>query len=324
VASEHPPAAIRFDGQVALVTGAGKGLGRAYAEGLAARGARVVVNNRKHPGDGSSGSADRLVDAIAACGGEAIADYESVEAEGAGARMVEHALDRFGRLDLLVCNAGVGTASMFHKMSLETVRQLFEVNTMGTLAPIHAALPHMRDAGYGRILTNTSNAGIFGAVGWAAYAASKSAMHGLVASLAEENRARGVHINAILPFAHTTMTGDLFRNEAYPEGTDRRLTTEIVANLAVWLLSRECEVSGQVLIGGGRVFRRARMVQSQGIELDDPTPERLAECAEAIGAMDRLVLYEDTPTLLQDIAERSVPRPRTNLEEDETWPGSTR
>jgi NAD(P)-dependent dehydrogenase (short-subunit alcohol dehydrogenase family) len=304
--SEHPPALIRFDGQVALVTGAGKGLGQAYAEALAARGARVVVNNRRHPGGEARGSADAVVDAIRARGGEAVADYESVEQEGAGVRMVEHALDRFGRLDVLICNAGVGTASMFHKMSLEAVRQQIEINTMGTLAPIHAALPHMRDVGYGRILTNTSNAGIFGAVGWAAYAASKSAMHGFVASLAAENEAKGVHVNAILPFAHTTMTGDLFHNEAFPEGTDRRLTPEVVANLAVWLVSQECRSSGQVFIGGGRVFRRVRMVQSEGIELDDPTPELLAEHAEEIGAMDLLILYEDTPSLLRDIVERAA------------------
>jgi len=297
---------IRFDGQVALVTGAGKGLGRAYAEALAARGARVVVNNRKRALDDAPASADLVVDAIRATGGEAVANYESVEAEGAGVRMVEQAIQQFGGIDVLVCNAGIGTASMFHKTSLETIRHVMEVNTMGTLAPIHAALPHMRAAGYGRILTNTSNAGMFGAVGWAAYAASKSAIHGFVASLSDENKAKGVHVNAILPFAHTTMTGELFHNEAYPEGTDRRLTTGIVANLAVWLVSRACTLSGRVLVGGGRVFRRARMVQNRGVELDDPTPEHLAELADEIDAMDELILYEDTPTLLADIAERTA------------------
>ncbi len=304
--TEGPPASIRFDDQVALVTGAGKGLGRAYAEALAARGARVVVNNRKHPVGGPSGSADAVVDAIRARGGRAVPDYESVEVEGAGVRMVAHTLESYGRIDVLICNAGGGTASMFHKMPLETVRQLIEINTMGTLAPIHAALPHMRGAGYGRILTNTSNAAIFGAVGWADYAAAKSAMHGFVASLSDETEAKGVHINAILPFAHTTLTGDLFHGEAFPEGTDRRLTTDVVANLAVWLVSRACELSGKVLIGGGRVFRRARMVQNQGVELDDPTPERLAERADEICGMDEMILYEDTPALLLDIAVRAA------------------
>ncbi|MBW2498499.1 MAG: SDR family NAD(P)-dependent oxidoreductase [Deltaproteobacteria bacterium] len=297
---------IRFDDQVALITGAGKGLGRAYAEALAARGARIVVNNRTHPEDGARGSADEVADGIRARGGEAVADYESVEAAGAGIRMVEHALDRFGRLDVLVCNAGGGHASIFHKASLQNIREQIEINTMGTLAPIHAALPHMREAGYGRILTTTSNAGMFGAVGWAAYAASKSAMHGFVPSIADENRRRGVQINAILPFAHTALTGDLFVASDYPEGTEKRLRTEIVADLAVWLVSRECELSGEILLGGGRVFRRARMVQTRGVELDDPTPERIAERADAICDMDELILYGDTPTLLRDIAERAA------------------
>lgn len=297
---------IRFDEQVALVTGAGKGLGRAYAEALAARGARIVVNNRKHPGDGPRGSADAVVEAIRGRGGEAVADYESVEADGAGVRMVEHALDRFGRLDVLICNAGGGVASMFHKASFESIRQQIEVNTMGTLAPIHAALPRMRSAGYGRILAATSNAGMFGAVGWAAYAASKSAMHGFVSSISEENRTRGVQINAILPFAHTALTGDLFLAEDFPEGTEKRLRVEIVANSAVWLVSRECELSGRIVVAGGRVFRCARMVQTRGVELDDPSPEQLAECADEICGLDELILYEDTPTLLRDIAERAA------------------
>jgi NAD(P)-dependent dehydrogenase (short-subunit alcohol dehydrogenase family) len=297
---------IRFDDQVALITGAGKGLGRAYAEALAERGARIVVNNRRHPEDGDRGSADEVADAIRARGGEAVADDESVEAQGAGIRMVEHALDRFGRLDVLVCNAGGGRASMFHKASLESVREQIEINLMGTLAPIHAALPHMRKAGYGRILTTTSNAGMFGAVGWAAYAASKSAMHGFVPSISDENRRRGVQINAILPFAHTALTGGLFAASEYPEGTEGRLRTEIVAALALWLVSRECDLSGEILLGGGRVFRRARMVQTRGVELDDPTPERIAERADAICDMDELILDADTPTLLRDIAERAA------------------
>jgi NAD(P)-dependent dehydrogenase (short-subunit alcohol dehydrogenase family) len=294
---------LRFDGRAAIVTGAGKGLGRCYAEELAARGARVLVNNRVH--DGQPSSADQVVEAICARGGDAVADTESVEGPGAASRLIGHALDAFGRLDVLICNAGVSKIRMFHKMDLEEIRQMVEINLMAPMAQIHAALPHMRKAGYGRILTISSNAAMYGAVGFSTYAATKSAMHGLVAALSEENRSKGIHVNALVPFAFTAMSEAAFTTPDLPEDTPERMDAKAVAGLAAWLVSRECEVTGKILAGGGRLFRRVRMVQNTGLESDDSSPENLAAHREAILEMDELVMYEDSESMIREFVTRA-------------------
>jgi NAD(P)-dependent dehydrogenase (short-subunit alcohol dehydrogenase family) len=291
---------LRFDGCTAIVTGAGKGLGRAYAEELAARGARVLVNNRVH--DGQPSSADAVVEAIRARGGEALTNTESVERPGAASRLIQHALDAFGRLDVLICNAGVSQVRMFHKMDLDEIRQMHEINLMAPIAQIHAALLPMRRAGYGRILTISSNAAMYGAVGFAAYAATKSALHGLVASLSEENRSKGIHVNALIPFAYTSMSAGAFSVPDLPDDTPERMDTKSVAGLATWLVSRECDVTGKILVGGGRLFRRARMVQNRGLECDDSSAEHLQSRSGAIVHMDDLVMYEDSETMLREFA----------------------
>ena len=149
---------IRFDERVAIVTGAGKGLGRSYAIYLAARGARVLVNNRRRSNSEPS-SADEVVQAIRQAGGQAIASYESVEDPAAGQRIVQQALDAWGRVDILINNAGVDQRSTFHKVSVEQFRQIFDINFYGSLYVTHAAYARMRAAGYGRIVVSTSVAG---------------------------------------------------------------------------------------------------------------------------------------------------------------------
>jgi NAD(P)-dependent dehydrogenase (short-subunit alcohol dehydrogenase family) len=262
------------------------------------------VNGRAHA-EGPQ-PAEVVAGAIREGGGEAVANLEAVEAEGAGARMVEHALDLWGRLDVLICNAGIGPSKMFHRMSLAEVRQIVEINLIGTLAPLHAALGPMRAAGYGRILVNTSNAGVFGGVGFAAYSATKSAMHGFVASIADESRPKGVQVNAILPFADTEMAHAALSNDALPAGTAARMPTSVVASAVIWLVSHGCPLSGAIVIAGGRAFRRAKMVQGRGIELSDATPEKLAERASQIASTDELILYESTPEMLRDLAEVAI------------------
>jgi NAD(P)-dependent dehydrogenase (short-subunit alcohol dehydrogenase family) len=254
-----------FEGRVAIVTGAGKGLGRVYAEYLAARGARVLVNNRRHPGEAPGGtSAERAVAAIGALGGQALASFENVEDPRSGARMVEQALGAWGRLDILVNNAGVEEGEAFHKTSLESLRHVFEINFFGTLHAVHAAYPVMRQARFGRIVISTSTAGLYGNHGMSGYSSSKAALIGLMRTLALEGAARNVRANAIAPFAATPMT-DRYLSEEQRQalGADR------VAPVLAWLASEECSLNGEILISGRGVLRRAAMSESRGAVLPD-------------------------------------------------------
>jgi NAD(P)-dependent dehydrogenase (short-subunit alcohol dehydrogenase family) len=189
---------VHFEGRVALITGAGKSLGRAYALWLAAQGAAVVVNNRVHPGVPSSAQA--VVDEIVAAGGRAIADGHSVE-DAAGARaMVDAAYTAFGRLDILVCNAGISRVNRpFQSMSIDEIREVVDVNLWGTLLPLHAAFPRMVEAGYGRIVLTTSQVGLFGRAGSSAYACTKSAMIGLARAVGWDGHPHNVRVNVVAP-----------------------------------------------------------------------------------------------------------------------------
>jgi len=244
--------------RVAIVTGAGIGLGRAYARRLAADGLRVIVNNRRREVDAAGrGSADRVVEEILAAGGEAVADYEDVCAEGAGARMVERALSTWGRLDVLVNNAGVDQHAAFHKIDLDAFRSIFDVNFFGTLGVTHAAWRHMREAGHGRVLVSTSSAGLHGLHGLSAYASSKAALIGLARSLAQEGAARDLFCNAIAPYAATRMTA------AHTRDADALATMapEHVAPLVSMLVSEHSKVNGQVIVAGRGWARRSTTVE---------------------------------------------------------------
>ena len=256
--------------RVAIVTGAGTGLGRAYARKLAADGMRVVVNNRRREVDAAGrGSADRVVDEILAAGGEAVANYEDVCAEGAGARMVEQALAAWGRLDALVNNAGVDQHAAFHKIDLESFRHIFDVNFFGTLGVTHAAWRHMREAGHGRVVVSTSSAGLHGLHGLSAYAASKAALIGFARSLAAEGAARDLFCNAIAPYAATRMTA------AHTRDADALSTMapEHVAPLVSMLVHEHSRVNGQVLVAGRGWARRSATVELEPlVQIGEQTP----------------------------------------------------
>ncbi len=250
-----PPAASR----VALVTGAGTGLGRAYALRLAADGMRVIVNNRRREVDSDGrGSADRVVEEIRAAGGEAVADHEDVSAPGAGERMVARALSAFGRLDALVNNAGVDQHAPFHRIGLGEFRAIFEVNFFGTLGVTHAAWAHMRGAGHGRVVVSASSAGLHGLHGLSAYAASKAALIALARSLAQEGGPRDVFCNAIAPYAATRMTG-----AHLDEDTRLDMAPELVAPLVSALVGAQSRVNGQVFVAGHGVARRAATIECE-------------------------------------------------------------
>ena len=255
----HSPS---FEGRVALVTGAGAGLGRAYAMRLASLGAAVVVNNRGRPDQPSSAQA--VVDEITAAGGTAIADHHSVQFDDQASAMVELAYNTYGRLDVLICNAGVSGAGPFHETSSDAFAEVFDVSFYGTLYPMKAAMKRMYDAGYGRIIGTTSSAGYFPSPGTAAYAAAKTALIGLFRSISGEAIPHGVTANLISPMAWSRMAA-AHLDAKYAELLD----PEHVARVVTWLASEACSITGELLVAGGGQVYRATVVQSAGQPIGD-------------------------------------------------------
>ncbi|MBT8079534.1 MAG: SDR family NAD(P)-dependent oxidoreductase [Gammaproteobacteria bacterium] len=253
--------AINYANKVVAITGAGKGLGRAYALHLAGLGARIVVNNRTHAGEAES-SADRVVAEIVGKGGRAIADYGSVEDSEVGDRLLSAALSHFGRLDCLVANAGVIENSSFRKQTLAGIKEVLDINLTGTVNVVHPVFRHMCDAQRGSIVVSTSSAGLFGEFGLPAYSASKAAVLGLMYSLSIEGARKNVSVNAISPYATTQMTADHL-----PPAIAERMVPDAVAPVLAWLASGQ--VSGEIVVAGGGMVGRAGMRTTAAIALED-------------------------------------------------------
>lgn len=249
-------------GRAVIVTGAGKGLGRAYALDLAARGASVVVNNRWADRSQPS-SAEAVVAAIVAGGGRAVANVVPAEDPESGARLVEQALESFGRLDAVISNAGVPETLRLHRQTREGFQRIFDINFFGAWRLVQAAWPVLSQAPAGRVVVSTSSAGLHGGDGMAAYASSKAALIGLVRGLAAEGRGRNTLINAIAPFAYTAMTEPFVDPEL-----GARMDPGAVAPLVSWLVSDACDVSGQVLVAGGGRVRAAMAVEGPPASLE--------------------------------------------------------
>ena len=252
-----------LNGKVVAITGAGKGLGRAYARYLAAQGARIVVNNRCHTGETLS-SADGVVAEIRTAGGEAVADYGSVEVADSGTTLLDTALSAFGRLDGIVANAGVIENRTFRKQTLDGMRSILDINLEGTIHSVHPAFRHFCDQGSGSIVVSASSAGLFGDFGLPAYSASKAAVLGLMYSLAIEGASKGVTVNAIAPYATTAMT-----EEHVTANVAARMSPDAVAPVLALLLSGK--VNGEILIAGAGRVSRARMQVSETIDIADDT-----------------------------------------------------
>ena len=257
--------------RVAIVTGGGKGLGRAYAQHLASLGAKVVVNNRTANDPKGSSSADLVVDTIRQHGGDATANYSSVEDANSGDQLVACAMQHYGRLDIVLSNAGIDCARSFHKLDMTDFERVMEVNFMSVARLLHAAWPQMRQAGYGRILVSTSTAGLYGNFGQLAYASSKAALLGLVKTLALEGAAHGLHINAIAPYAVTQLT-----RSSFPAQQVENFGAEAVAPLAAWLLGEDCALSGKTFISGAGHARMAETKESGTVCLDDDIASAIA------------------------------------------------
>ncbi len=253
--------------RVAIVTGAGKGLGRAWAVHMASLGARLVINNRGTPGQPGGSSADSVVGEILAAGGCAVANCDSVESVDTGSRLVELALQRFGRLDIVIANAGIDRAGSFHKQALADFEQVMEVNFYGAARLLHAAWPVLREANYGRVLVSTSTAGLYGNHGQAAYASSKAALQGLVKSLSIEGAPRNIGVNSIAPYAVTQLT-----RAAFPGEQASLFSPGATAPLVAWLVSEHCALQGKTLVAGAGSARLVQTLEGGTIVLGEDMP----------------------------------------------------
>jgi NAD(P)-dependent dehydrogenase (short-subunit alcohol dehydrogenase family) len=263
--------------RVVIVTGAGRGLGRAYALDLARRGASVVVNTRPRAPD-APGSAEAVVAEILALGGRAVAAPLAVEETDSGERLLAAALNAFGRVDGLLNNAGAPEAKTLHKQTTDAFRQVFEINFFGALTPTLPIYRHLRAQGSGRILMSTSAAGLHGVHGMAAYSSSKAALIGLMRVIALEGAAHGVGCNAIAPYAATGMTADYLDADSAA-----RMAPERVAPVASWLMSPDCPLNGETLVAGAGRVRPAARVEGPGLSFDaDFDPDDLAAHAAAL------------------------------------------
>jgi NAD(P)-dependent dehydrogenase (short-subunit alcohol dehydrogenase family) len=253
---------LRFDDRVAVVTGAGRGLGRGYALLLAARGAKVVVNDpgASLAGEGvDSAPADELAREISAAGGDAVACAESVATAAGGKAIIDTALDRYGRLDVLVHNAGIVRRGSLKEMTYEDFDAVVDVHLRGAFHVVRPAFPVMCQAGYGRIVLTSSIGGLYGNHGVVNYAAAKAGILGLSNVVALEGAAEGVKSNVIIPGALTRMAEGL-DTSAYPP-----MGPELVAPVVGWLAHESCSITGEMLIAiAGRVAR-AVVAETPGI-----------------------------------------------------------
>ncbi|XP_026193629.1 peroxisomal multifunctional enzyme A [Cyclospora cayetanensis] len=252
----------RFDGQVAVITGSGGGLGRAYALAFAARGAKVVVNDLGVALAGDVGTPERIrpADAVVAeirkAGGEAVANYDDVLS---GSRIVEVAIKTWGRIDILVNNAGILRDSSFAKMSERDWDQVMQIHVKGAYLCTKAAWPHMVKQGYGRIVNTASASGLYGNFGQANYGAAKMALVGMTRTLAKEGAKYNIHVNCIAPLAGTRMTEKIL-----PPSALEALKPECVAPVVLFLASRECTESGQIFEVGAGWVAAVRWQRSPG------------------------------------------------------------
>lgn len=268
---------IRFDGRVAIVTGAGGGLGREHALELARRGAKVVVNDLGGTRDGSGGSSEAalaVVSEIEAAGGEAMANGSSVADVEGVKRMIDETMDRWGRVDILIANAGILRDRSFSKMTVEDIDLVLAVHLRGTFLPVHAAWDIMKAQNYGRIVVTTSSTGLYGNFGQANYGAAKLGVVGMMNTLKIEGAKNDIRINAVCPIAATRMTEDIM-NEQMLAALKPEYVTPGVMNLV-----KEDAPTGMILSAGAGAFSMARIVETEGVFVG--TGEALT--AEAVAA----------------------------------------
>jgi NAD(P)-dependent dehydrogenase (short-subunit alcohol dehydrogenase family) len=272
---------IRYDGKVAIVTGAGQGLGRSHAIELARRGARVVINDLGGAKDGTGGSSEAALSVVAeieAAGGEAIANganvakYDEVEA------MVKQTMDKWGRVDILVNNAGILRDKSFAKGSLDDFKLVVDVHLMGTVNCSRACWEIMREQAYGRIVVTTSSSGLYGNFGQSNYGSAKMGVIGLMNTLVQEGAKYDIRVNALAPTAGTRMTEGLIPEEAFA-----LLTPETVTPAVLYMVSEDAP-NKMIICAGAGAYAVAKIVETDGAWLspEEQTPEGIAANWEAI------------------------------------------
>jgi NAD(P)-dependent dehydrogenase (short-subunit alcohol dehydrogenase family) len=283
---------LRFDGRVAVVTGAGRGLGRSYALLLASQGAQVVVNDPGSDltGDGTgAGPADDVVREIVAAGGQAVASTDSVSIPAGGRAIIDAALDNYGRIDILIHNAGIVRGASLKEMSYEDFDAVLDVHLRGAFHVVRPAFPTMCDAGYGRIVLTSSIGGLYGNHNVANYAAAKAGMIGLSNVVALEGAADGVTSNVIVPAAVTRMAEGI-DTSAYPP-----MGPEFVAPVVGWLAHENCSVTGEVFIAlAGRVAR-AVIAESRGVQRPAWNVEDVGAHLDAIRNIEAPLIFPVVP-----------------------------
>jgi len=284
---------IDFTGRVAIITGAGAGLGKNCAMQLAERGAKVVVNDLGGARDGTgagSAAADQVVDEIKAAGGEAVPNYDNVaEAEG-GENIVKTALDAYGKVDIVVNNAGILRDKTFLKMEPENWDAVIAVHLRGAYCVTRPAFDNMKANGYGRIIMTSSSSGVFGNFGQTNYGAAKMGLAGLANVLKLEGAKYNIKVNVLLPGAGTRMTEDVMPPEAF-----ERAKVEYVTPATLYFCSEQCEESGVYINAGGGHFSRSNIQTNLGVRFENmPTPEDLQANWDAISNMEGAKYFPST------------------------------
>jgi NAD(P)-dependent dehydrogenase (short-subunit alcohol dehydrogenase family) len=260
---------LRFDGRVAIVTGAGGGLGRAHARLLASRGARVLVNDVG--GYGGASAAETTVNELKELGADAVANTDTVATPAGGEAIVHSAVKAFGRVDIVINNAGILRDKTFQSMTPDLVDPVIDVHLKGALNVTRPAWIRMREQGYGRIVNTSSGSGLFGNFGQSNYGAAKTGLIGLTRVLANEGEKHNITANAIAPIAYTPMTEKLV-----PTMQDK-LKAEFVSPLVAWLVHEDCRITGDIYSVAGGYVARVFIGVTPGVFEKDPTPEKVRD-----------------------------------------------
>ena len=311
---------IRFDDRVAVVTGAGAGLGRVYALELAKRGAKVVVNDlggsRDGSGEGAKTPADRVVEEIKEAGGEAVASYDSVATADGGKAIIDTAIKAYGKLDILINNAGILRDKTLAKMDPENWDAVMDVHLKGAYNVTRPAFLKMRENRYGRIIFTTSAAGLYGNFGQTNYSAAKMGLIGFMNTLKLEGDKHHIKANAIAPVAATRLTEDILPPELL-----EKLKPEFVAPLVLYLCSEQCPVSGAIYNAGMGYFNRAAIVTGPGAVVGDgkapPKPEAVAESFKKIKSLDHAEEYPNATAAFGPMLDAFSPKKAEDIGETE-------